>query len=194
MAEAKNAIIEEIAEKPGDSSLPTSSSAKRLHDEDLKPSADVILPATKKAKTAATTKAHKLTLKEIDSKLKEATEAEVKAFLRELMSTHSELLRESFDAFTPKQMIKPAADDPLITTCFRCRSTENLSPISECKICSNCSIDMLGKHGNLTRTQVMSIFRFTKAEAEQIPFRTTQAGLFKNRTVHVYTLPAVLKG
>lgn len=149
-----------------------------------------VLPVAKKQRT--TTK-KSLTQKEIKTKLDAATEQELRTYLKDILSAHGELLLPSFEAFTPKQLIRAEPDDPLLNTCFRCRTAENLSPIAECKICANCSSDMLGNHGNLTREKVMNIFKFSKNEALEIPFKTTQAGLFKNFTVYVYSLPAVLK-
>lgn len=196
MAESKNvglgSEIEEIEgmKNQNISSLPTSSSGKRSH-EDLNPSTDVIAPVAKKVKTTAATNKKKLkeTEKEIDSKLKTAMEGELRAYLKELLTTHYELLKDSFEAFTPKKSIQPAVDDPLMTSCFMCRSRDNLSPIAECKICHNCSEDMLGKYGNLTKQKVTSYFYFIDAEAKAIPFYATRSGF---HTVYVYSLADVL--
>jgi hypothetical protein len=159
-----------------------------------------VSPVAKKTKTTVTRKTpvkksgNGLTKKDIDLKLKAASEGELKAFLKEILSTHGETLKESFDAFHPKLMpIAPTSkDDPLLTSCFRCQTTDDLQPIAECKICSRCSHDLLGSYGTMTRDRVVSNFNFTKGEADKITRKTTSGGMF-NGKIYVYTLPAVLK-
>jgi len=136
-----------------------------------------------------------MTKKEIDTKLKAATEAELRQFVKGLLVDHGDVLKPAFDSFSPKRMPStPAKDDPLLKTCFRCKGEQNLRVLKEeLKICQSCYSELFDKHGeNLTRERVMDIFGFSKSEADKIPRSTGRHNYFGS-VYYLYSLSSVLK-
>ena len=120
----------------------------------------------------------KITKKDLNLKMKSATETEIKAFVLDLLASDSDIISPDFQAFSPcgSASFKPSASDPVLKCCFSCKSknTTNLVKLhksSEVKICAGCRHGMLGEHNNLTRDRLLAYFPFTKNEANDIPRR-----------------------
>lgn len=162
--------------------------------------------APKAARRPPTSKSAKLTKKDLDTKLKVATPAEIAEFIRSANQSHPEVMTPLLIAFQPRLMpIKPTAGDPILCSCFHCGAKNaqgggraSLTPLHKSEphvqMCYECHCSLLGgKHaGTFTRDRVMDYFGFTKAEADKIPRTTATGGFFKS-TIYVYKLASVLK-
>ncbi len=81
-----------------------------------------------------------LTKKDLEGKLKAATDTELRDFVRTIMTNHTDSLRAAWNAWTPHRLpTKPRKDDPLFNACFHCASTSNLDKFRDVQICATCS-------------------------------------------------------
>mmetsp|Transcript_27914 Transcript_27914/g.54726 ORF Transcript_27914/g.54726 Transcript_27914/m.54726 type:complete len:120 (+) Transcript_27914:2-361(+) len=72
-----------------------------------------------------------------------------------------------YDNFTPAKMpAKPKEDDPLLKTCYNCRTTENLSAYHGVKVCPKCD------GYNMTMGEAQGRFGFSKKEIKALPHTT----------------------
>jgi hypothetical protein len=142
----------------------------------------------------------KVTKKALDAKLKWATEAELKAYIRALASSHPNAIEETFSTLTPARLpTVPVADDPILMSCFHCQSSSNLSDFHGVKVCGNCGADIY-QHDTLTKQKVMLFFKFSDTEAKKLPHTKSKSTIkyfnlfLHTSTADLYLVPTDILG
>lgn len=138
----------------------------------------------KKAKSSTKS----ITKKELNEKLRYSQKSELTALLKTIFQEHLSptTCYEILEFYTPDNApLQPLADDPLLKECFHCHATDDLSEFHAVKICTNCN------KSSLNRDEVMSMFDFTKPQADKIK-RTNGYGMYGG-VKYIYSMETVVR-
>lgn len=141
--------------------------------------------ALKKLKKATSKK--NVTLKELNEKLKHASKSELVSLLEHIFATYGEDATSILNTYTPDS---PVPEDPLLHQCFHCQEKEvALYRLYDACVCHDC---VNGVFKAITRQKMISIFEFTKAEADKLK-RSSPPGAYSGYRYEWDTIVKALK-